>query len=143
MHESWRLRGARANQFPAGDPRPYDQRAITCGIHEEAISAHQDAAAIFQETGDGHGEGTALNNLEADRIEQAAQGSGIPQVKNRFCARVCARDAAGRGETGETWKARDGLALPVCRGRRGDRRLRETTETFVVVLITQRRPEGR
>lgn len=28
--------------------------------------------------------------------------SGIPQVKNRFCARICARDAAGRDETGET-----------------------------------------
>ena len=30
---------------------------------EEAITAHQDAAAIFRETGDRHGEGTALSNL--------------------------------------------------------------------------------
>jgi hypothetical protein len=30
---------------------------------EEAISAHQDAAAICRETGDRHGEGMALGNL--------------------------------------------------------------------------------
>ena len=30
---------------------------------EEAITAHQDAAAIFRETGDRHREGGALNNL--------------------------------------------------------------------------------
>ena len=30
---------------------------------DEAITAHQDAAAIFRETGDRHGEGTALTNL--------------------------------------------------------------------------------
>ena len=30
---------------------------------EEAITAHQDAAAIFRETGDRHGEGIALGNL--------------------------------------------------------------------------------
>ena len=30
---------------------------------EEAIRAHQDAAAIFRETGDRHREGMALNNL--------------------------------------------------------------------------------
>ncbi len=34
---------------------------------EEAITAHQDAATIYQETGDRHGEGMALNNLEKDR----------------------------------------------------------------------------
>ena len=32
---------------------------------EEAITAHQDAAAIFRETGDRHSEGAALNNLGA------------------------------------------------------------------------------
>ncbi len=31
---------------------------------EEVITAHQDAAAIHRETGDRHGEGVALNNLE-------------------------------------------------------------------------------
>ena len=30
---------------------------------EEAITAYQDAAAIYRETGDRHGEGMALNNL--------------------------------------------------------------------------------
>ena len=30
---------------------------------EEAITAHQDAAEIFRETGDRHGLGMALNNL--------------------------------------------------------------------------------
>ena len=43
---------------------------------EEAITAHQDAAAIFRETGDRHGEGMALDNLgvalrEAGRFEEA------------------------------------------------------------------------
>ena len=43
---------------------------------EEAITAYQDAAAIFRETGDRHGEGMALNNLgialrEAGRFEEA------------------------------------------------------------------------
>jgi Tetratricopeptide repeat len=37
---------------------------------EEAITAHQDAAAIYRETGDRHREGTALNNLELDRAAQ-------------------------------------------------------------------------
>ena len=34
---------------------------------EEAITALQDAAAIFRETGDRHSEGVALANLEAAR----------------------------------------------------------------------------
>jgi len=43
---------------------------------EEAITAHQDAAAIFRETGDRHGEGMALGNLgltltETGRFEEA------------------------------------------------------------------------
>jgi hypothetical protein len=37
---------------------------------EEAITACQDAAAIFQETGDRHGEGIAVENLEAARAAQ-------------------------------------------------------------------------
>jgi hypothetical protein len=35
---------------------------------EEAISAHQDAAAIYRETGDRQGEEMALSNLERDRV---------------------------------------------------------------------------
>ena len=43
---------------------------------EEAITAHRDAAAIFRETGDRHGEGQALGNLgplllEVGRFEEA------------------------------------------------------------------------
>jgi len=46
------------------------------GRVEEAITAHQDAAAIFRETGDRHGEGRALGNLglalgEAGRLGEA------------------------------------------------------------------------
>jgi hypothetical protein len=37
------------------------------GRFEEAITADQDAATIFRETGDRHGEGEALGNLEAAR----------------------------------------------------------------------------
>ena len=40
------------------------------GRVEEAITAHQDAAAILRETGDQHREGIALNNLESDRTAQ-------------------------------------------------------------------------
>ena len=43
---------------------------------EEAITAHQDAAAIYRETGDRHREGMALTNLglalrEVGRFEEA------------------------------------------------------------------------
>ena len=46
------------------------------GRLEEAITACQDAATIFQEAGDRHGEGSALNLLglalrEAGRVEEA------------------------------------------------------------------------
>jgi hypothetical protein len=37
---------------------------------EEAITACQDAAAIFRETGDRHREGTALGNLKAAKAGQ-------------------------------------------------------------------------
>ena len=39
---------------------------------DDAITAHQEAAAIFQETGDSHGEEIALNNL---KIDQQAKGT--------------------------------------------------------------------
>jgi hypothetical protein len=39
---------------------------------EEAITAHQDAAAICRETGDGHLEGNVLANLERARAAQQA-----------------------------------------------------------------------
>jgi len=37
------------------------------GRLEDAITVHQDAVAIFRETGDRHYEGIALGNLEADQ----------------------------------------------------------------------------
>jgi len=37
---------------------------------EEAITAHQDAAAIYRETGDRHREGITVNNLETARAAQ-------------------------------------------------------------------------
>lgn len=40
------------------------------GRLEEAVTAHQDAAAIFPETGKRHGEGMALADLEGARITQ-------------------------------------------------------------------------
>jgi hypothetical protein len=55
-----------------------------------------------------------------------------------ICARVCARDAAGHAETGETQKAWNDFMPPVCRGQRGDWRLSETGKTHVAWLITQR-----
>jgi hypothetical protein len=39
---------------------------------EEAIIACQDAVAIFRETGDRHGEGIALSNLETAMAAQQA-----------------------------------------------------------------------
>jgi hypothetical protein len=61
------------------------------------------------------------------------------QVGGLMCARICARDAAGHAETGETQKARYDFMPQICRGQRGERRPTETAETRVVVLITQRR----
>jgi hypothetical protein len=60
------------------------------------------------------------------------------QLRRPICARICARDAAGQAETGETQKARDDFALQVFRDQYSDQRLPETAETHVVWLITQR-----
>jgi hypothetical protein len=40
---------------------------VEVGRFEEAITAHQDEAAICRETGDEYGEGRALNNIETVR----------------------------------------------------------------------------
>ena len=60
------------------------------------------------------------------------------QAGKLICARICARDAAGHVETGETQKVWDDFLPQVCRGQRGHQRLPETPETHVVWLITQR-----
>ncbi len=51
---------------------------------EETIRAHQDAAAIYRETGDRHGEGTALTNLAYAYQDMRQPGR----------AAACWRDAA-------------------------------------------------
>ena len=45
---------------------------------EEAITAHQDAAAIYRETGDRYGEVIALDNLEADRAAKEHEPDSDP-----------------------------------------------------------------
>jgi Flp pilus assembly protein TadD len=56
---------------------------------EEAITAHQDAAAIYRETGDRHGEGAALHSLgvalrKAGRFEEATSAfSHAAAIKSR------------------------------------------------------------
>ena len=60
------------------------------------------------------------------------------QAGRLICARICARDAAGRAETGEAQKIPEDFAAPVGRGQRGNQRQLETAETHVVWLITQR-----
>jgi hypothetical protein len=40
---------------------------------EEAISAHQDAAAIYRETRDRHSEDVTVGNLEQDRSALATE----------------------------------------------------------------------
>ena len=63
---------------------------------------------------------------------------GDSQLRNQICARICARDAAGHPEMGETRKPGDDFAEQACRGQDDDWRRPETAETGVVWLITQR-----
>jgi tetratricopeptide (TPR) repeat protein len=67
---------------------------------DEAITAHQDAAAIFQETGDRHGEGRALNNL----------GLALRGVR-RFDEAITALESAAAifRETGDRHRESDAL----------------------------------
>jgi hypothetical protein len=59
-------------------------------------------------------------------------------VSSQICARICARDAAGRLETGETRSHGRRQGSHVRRGQREHRRPPKTAETEVVRLITQR-----
>ena len=63
---------------------PHEHAIMSQLRFEEAISAHQDAAAIFRETGDRHGEGQALNNL----------GLALPLVRRFEEAISALQDAA-------------------------------------------------
>jgi hypothetical protein len=62
-----------------------------------------------------------------------------PRFANLICARICAQDATGRVETGETQRTRHERPPSVRQGQRGNQRPRETAETDVVWLITPRR----
>ena len=90
---------------------------------EEAITACQDAAAAYRETGDRHGEGRALNNLgiaqrEVRRSEEAITrmiwgGAGWDVIRGRVSASfgsslVLLNDAGGDAPTGAD---RDALVL--------------------------------
>jgi hypothetical protein len=59
-------------------------------------------------------------------------------LSDQICARVCAQDAAGRVEMGETQRTRHERPPSIRRGKRGDQRRRGTAETRVVWLIAQR-----
>jgi hypothetical protein len=64
--------------------------------------------------------------------------SGKPQLTDRICARICARNAAGRVETVETRKLDVDSRRASAEVKTGHQRARETAETHVVLLITQR-----
>ena len=50
------------------------------------------------------------------RVEKARN----QKVRNQICARICARDASGRLETGETHRIGEDMRRPIGRGQRGD-----------------------
>src|SRR5690242_8777533 len=72
------------------------------------------------------------------QIGQSCLPTRTSRPRGRFCVRVSARDVAGQAEKGETQKAWGDCLQQICRGQRGDWRLPETAETYVVWLITQR-----
>lgn len=66
----WQIQG-RDNVGSVRDTADGDRLAVAgAGRFDEAIAAHQDAAAFCQ-TGDRHREGIALGNIEAARAAQA------------------------------------------------------------------------
>ena len=91
----------------------------------------------------GHGprEGSYRGNGGGPRHATActSRGSRTRQVTYPICARICARDAAGRIETGEMPTLDTDAAPPVDRGQFDDWRRSETPGTHVVWVITQRR----
>jgi hypothetical protein len=77
------------------------------------------------------GRSRAGGGVHVERLE-------TPLVTYPICARICARDAAGRIETGEMPTLDADVAPPVDRGQHDDWRRPERPETHVVWLITQR-----
>ena len=69
------------------------------------------------------------------RCSDAVSGAGMKAWGwNQIYARNCARDAAGRAETEETQKIRNGLVPQACRGQRRDRRRPETADVRRVAI---------
>jgi hypothetical protein len=112
------------------------------------VTATAAANGYPQRPATAHNARTIRTNLGYVRPEKQTVGSSPggprtlegrnPQFRNPICARICARDAAGQTEIGETRKTRNNLVAHACRGQRDDERLFETQETRVVWLITQR-----
>ena len=86
-----------ADRRPARRGQALDNLGLVlqgAGRLEEAITAHRDAAAIFGETGDRHGEATALTNLGA---ALGAECAGLTRRSSRTAMRP---RSSGRPATG-------------------------------------------
>ena len=66
--------------------------------HEEAVTAHQDAAAIYRETGDRHGEGGALINLGAALLGVGRYDEAISVSQDRAAIFRETGDRNGEGK---------------------------------------------
>jgi hypothetical protein len=87
------------------------------------------------EDGSYPGNGGGVNHGRA-RIERP----GNPQVNHQSCKPICKPDATGRAENGETRKVGRQHARPYTEVSAESGDGVETAETYVVWLITQRRP---
>jgi len=81
-------------------------------------------------------EGTGKGRRPANMRVEVAEKS---QVSTSSCKRICKRDLARRPETRWTHQVNGDHPQPVDRGQHHPRRRPETAETYVVLLITQRR----
>jgi tetratricopeptide (TPR) repeat protein len=86
------------------------------GRDGEAIAAHQDAAAIYRETADRHGEADALNYLGLALREAGRDGEAI--AAHQDAAAIYRETADRHGEADAlnnvkaVWKARRAQASP-------------------------------
>src|SRR6266852_4216864 len=100
----------------------------TCRAAAGPRSLTLPAVRIGLPSDDSDARGMPPDAVHVERLEN-------PQVTNP----ICARDAAGRIETGEMPTLDTDAAAPVDRGQRDEWRQSERSETNVVWLITQRR----
>ena len=103
----------------------------TCRAAAGPRSLTLPAVRIGLPSDDSDARGMPPDAVHVERLEN-------PQVTNPICARICARDAAGRIEKGEMPTLDTDAAAPVDRGQRDEWRQSERPETNVVWLITQR-----